>query len=151
MRNEEGKTPADVSQSDVMKQLFKMHTDVVDLYAGNRTPSVLLFYFTSGRDGAEEECDSVRQIFKGSNIMLEVGRDLTIPEIYVAIRRTQARSQASALVVVVMGHGTNGFIQATDGHIALQDILNTMCSPMLDGVPKVGQNSGLSYGFWWKI
>ena len=54
-----------------------------------------------------------------------------------AIRRAQEDSNLSALVVCVIGHGGQGAVEATDGSVRIQDILETMCSPILDGKPKV--------------
>ena len=79
------------------------------------------------------------QTFPVFNVEVDVRENPNESDMLGAIRDKQRhRPNMSALIVIIMSHGSSGAVCAGDGKdVKIQDILLQMCSPSLDGKPKV--------------
>ena len=111
-------------------------------YILHRKPVVLIFYMLEGReDGGMEEFMSLRTALENLPVEVRVAQDFTEQEIHEHVREVQTE-HTSALFVFIMSHGARGQIITHGGARAnIQDIINTMESPTLSGVPKVSSYS----------
>lgn len=100
-------------------------------------PVVLIMYSTEDRQGAEDERLQLSEVLPDFNVQTRERSNLRKQQMLDEIRLAQMNDDISALMVIIMSHGQQGAVTATDGDLSIQDILRQMCVPFLEGKPKV--------------
>ena len=132
-------TTLDLARSYEFRQLIDWSRAQEGFYYLPTPPSVLIMYTTTNREGANKEKEALMQTFPVFNVEVDVRENPNESEMLGAIRDMQRhRPNMSALIVIIMSHGSSGTVCAGDGKdVKIQDILLQMCSPSLEGKPKV--------------
>ena len=137
-KNFGGRSPLDFAKSFEFRNLMSWSDAQEGFYYLPTPPSVLIMYTTSSRESVEREKQDLIDAFPEFNVRVDIKADPDESEMLGAIRDTQNQHpDMSALIVIVMSHGVNGRLSARNGEVSMQDILLQMCSPSLEGKPKV--------------
>lgn len=138
-KDREGNTPTMRASTPAAKYLLECADSTKSgSYYIPSPPTVLIMYTTQNRDGAEEERENLVKVLPEFEVEPIIKENLTRLEMLEAIRDAQRRDRISALVVIIMTHGAQGTVQATDRPVAINEIMLQMNSECLDGKPKVG-------------
>lgn len=105
-------------------------------------PAVIIFCSTHNRDGALDELKALTDAFPTFRVSPIVRQDPTEMDIHNTIREAQNIPDLSGLIVISMSHGQAGVIEAADGSVYIQDVLYTICSPVIGSIPKVSHLPG---------
>ena len=137
LKNYAEKTPRQLAQSFEIAELLKWSVQQSGFYYLPSPPAVILMHSTEVEGNEDCNLFQLDASFTKYKLRIFQYKNPTKQLTFDAIRRAQEESDVSALVVCVIGHGGQGAVEATDGSVRIQDILETMCSPILDGKPKV--------------
>lgn len=136
-RDINGRTPREVACSYEVRQLLEWSSAQEGFYYLPKQPVVLIMYSTTDREGAEEERLELSKVFPQFNVRVRKKKDPRKQQMLDEIRMAQMEDDISALIVIIMSHGVQGAVCASDGDVKIQDILRQMCVPFLEGKPKV--------------
>ena len=130
------KTPYDYARAYKVRHLLEWSSGQDGFYYLPSPPEVIVLASTEDRPGAEQEMGALDSVLPRFNIDVIKRRNPTKMTIVDTIRELQ-REDITGLIVIIMSHGFQGAICASDGDISIQEILQTMCSPTIEGKPKV--------------
>ena len=136
LRDLSSKTPYDYAKEYRVRHLLEWSSRQDGFYYLPTPPKVILLYSTENRDGADSEVMALDKVLPRFNINVIKRLNPTKITIVNTIRESQ-REDMTGLIVIIMSHGIQGAICASDGDISIQEILQTMCSPTIEGKPKV--------------
>ena len=136
-KNYADKIPQQLAQSFEIASLLEWSVAQEGFYYLPTPPAVIMMYSTLDRENADAERLQLEAVFPKFKVTMQEYKNPTKQLMFDAIRYAQDQDEISALIVIIMSHGVQGSIEAADGHVRIQDILSTMCSPTLDGKPKV--------------
>lgn len=137
-KDSNGNTPVMVARSLAVKELLdSSDTTESRNYFTPFPPTVLIMYTTLDRDGAEDERRNLEKVLPEFEVEPIIKKDLSKSEMLEAIREVERRENISTLVVIIMTHGAKGIVHATDGPVAINDILLQLNPECLEGKPKV--------------
>lgn len=130
------KTPYNYATEYKVRHLLEWSSRQDGFYYLPKPPKVIVMYSTDDRDGAEQEVDSLEKALPKFRVKPIMRKDPTKNTIVDTIRQSQIED-ISGLIVIMMSHGVQGAVCTADDDISIQEILQTMCSPTIDGKPKV--------------
>ena len=136
-KNYADKIPQQLAQSFEIASLLEWSVAQEGFYYLPTPPAVIMMYSTLDRENADAERLQLEAVFPKFKVTMREYKNPTKQLMFDAIRYAQDQDEISALIVIIMSHGVQGSIEAADGRVRIQDILSTMCSPTLDGKPKV--------------
>lgn len=141
-KNRDGKTPSTLTTSEEIKKLIESACIPINhTYSLVVPPTVLIFYSTKGRLGAEEEKDSLHEFFHKNRITPQVYKDPSSKELESEIKSVTEGTSLSALIVAIMSHGVKGKVDLADRRVELTSIVAHMDSESLKDKPKVRSNA----------
>lgn len=109
----------------------------VSFYNMPAPPSVIICYTTVRRPTAITEADTLTEAFQHHKIEPKSFVDPTVEEMRWNIKKEADSIDTSALIVCIMMHGFEGFVECSDGHLPINDILELMNSESMGGKPKI--------------
>ena len=130
------RTPYNYARQYKVRHLLEWSSRQEGFYYLPAAPKVIVMYSTQDRHGAEQETEALDKVLPRFNINVIKRLNPTKMTIVNTIRESQ-REDITGLIVIIMSHGFQGAICASDGDISIQEILQTMCSPTIEGKPKV--------------
>lgn len=138
-KNFGGLTPMNLAKSYDFRHLIEWSEAQQGFYYLPTPPCVLVMYTTENRDGAEQERDDLLKALPEFNLRVEIRTNPEASEIIGTITDVQSQHpDMSALIVIIMSHGGRGTVCSGSGvEVKIQDILQQMSSPALEGKPKV--------------
>lgn len=115
---------------------------LTDCYILPSKPKVIIMYTTEGREGCEEERQSIEESLNSwSTVESQVLKDPTRVEFEDAIREANTCSQGapmSALIIIIMSHGRAGHFNVKGESVNIQNFLDyTVHTSKSADVPKV--------------
>lgn len=132
-----GRTAVEVTRSYVVREQLMWSEGQEGFFYLPTPPVVLIMYSTEDRQGAEDERLQLSEVLPDFNVQTRERSNLRKQQMLDEIRLAQMNDDISALMVIIMSHGQQGAVTATDGDLSIQDILRQMCVPFLEGKPKV--------------
>lgn len=136
-KNYADQTPVQLAQSFEIQSLLSWSFEQDGFYYLPSPPAVIMMYSTLDREDAQLERLQLEAVFPKFKVTMQTYENPTMQQTLEAIRDAQNSDEVSALIVIIMSHGVQGAVEARDGVVQIQDILRTMCSPTLEGKPKV--------------
>ena len=140
LKDRNGKIPSELAQTDEIKALFSWVTAQHSerFYPLLTPPNLIIMYTTDGRPGAEAERDNLKKALPHFILNVEFRENPTESEMVSVLRDTmQTTDMPSALIVIIMMHGTKGAVKAKDKYVNINTILLEMNHQKLTGKPKV--------------
>lgn len=133
-----GRTPLQLANTYKLRQLLEWSDSQEGFYYLQTPPVVLVMYSTENRDGAEQESQDLERVISEFKLDVCTKVNPSKDEMTSAILDSVASHDVvSALIVIIMSHGAQGVICASDGDVRIQDILLQMQGAIPDGRPKV--------------
>lgn len=146
-RNSDQKTPIDLcltgNEKNRLEELLTGYEK--SIYLIKTPPQAIIFTNTTGREGSEGELEDLLTALHKFELKVSFHKDVTSEELLKTIDLVQ-QEETSALMVFIMSHGRSGCIQMKDRQMKVEEVLASMCSPLLDTKPKV--RSTLIYNVW---
>ena len=138
-QNFAGRTPLDMDCDYKIRRLLEWSDAQEGFYYLLSPHVVLLMYTTENREGTEQESQSIERAFPEFNIPITKVENPTRQDMTSAILNSvEGRDDVSALIVIIMSHGAQGVVCATDGDVSIQDVLLQMQGAVAQpGRPKV--------------
>ena len=148
-QNFAGRTPLGMACDYKIRGLLEWSDSQEGFYYLLSPPVVLLMYTTENRDGAEQESQSIERAFPEFNIPISKMENPTRLDMTSAILNSvEGHDDVSALIVIIMSHGAQGVVCASDGDVSIQDILLQMQGAVAQpGRPKVCSQTFILYVF----
>lgn len=138
--NRRGETAYSLATEDELKELLAWSQQQEGFYYLSTPPVVLLMYSTTNREGFDKEVqDFVNGLRNGSlNVAPIIRADLTAEGILSEVSNiAETHPNMSAFIVVYLSHGSCGLVETANHPLRIDNLLQTLCHPILDYKPKV--------------
>lgn len=137
----EGRFSQNMAKSAENFTMWLKKFEVLNNYPLPIPPKVIIIYTTRTRTGCEEEKQSIEEsLHSWPSVQSEILKDPTKAVVESTIKNTH-EELLSALIVIIMSHGSPGHFEVADGEINIQYFLdNILYSRKTENIPKVEQN-----------
>lgn len=149
IRDRNHKTPIEWTSYGLKQDYLHQAGSILPkIYPLNAPPTVLIFYTTEDRPGAEDETAVVVNYFQEKGIHCVDKRNPTVSGVFESISNATENVCVSALVVFLMSHGKEHTAAMKDGAIGIGEVISHMCDSCRDKqIPKVCSQKVLSSTF----
>lgn len=95
-----------------------------EFYHLKQPPKILVFYSSVNRPDADGEKDCIVKHFSGKNVSCTVEKDPSEERIFSVLESAQSDADLSGLMVFIMTHGSEGYLQISGSTAGSQQLLS---------------------------